>query len=293
MDSTNMAQTTQVETGGEVILNSPPKTIPKFRKWKININNYTDDDIDLFRLLAQSHKENRFAYQFEVGEECGTPHLEGIILLKNARTFSAMKKKLPRAHIEVMKGTIEQAFKYVTKLKTRIDGPWTNMLKYQKFIEREPYGCLDDATLKDWQVNLLAFINEKPDYRTILWIYDEEGNSGKTSICKHICQLNIDALYVSGRAADMKFAIAKMLDTTGLEPRVVLMDIPRSREGYVSYGGIEEIKNGIFFSGKYESGMFMYDNPHVIVMANFLPEYDMHKLIVTGKRILHGNEGYP
>jgi len=226
--------------------------------------------------LFPSHDRggNRFAYQFEVGEESGTPHLEGLILFKNARSFGSIKKKLTRAHIEVMKGTVKQAFLYCTKLKTRVAGPWTNMDSHLKYVEQPPTGCLSGTILKEWQENLLSYISEEPTYREILWIFDAEGNAGKTSISKHICQMNDDAIVVSGKASDMKFAIATMVHK-GTPPKTIILDIPRSMEGYVSYGGIEELKNGIFFSGKYESGMVMYDNPHVVVMANFLPEYDM------------------
>jgi len=56
-----------------------------------------------------------------------------------------------------------------------------------------------------------------------------------------------------------------------VKPKVVIIDIPRTSESFVSYGGIEKIKDGCFFSGKYESGMVLYDNPHVICFANFPP----------------------
>uniref|UniRef100_UPI004049B2EE hypothetical protein n=7 Tax=Pseudomonadati TaxID=3379134 RepID=UPI004049B2EE len=53
-------------------------------------------------------------------------------------------------------------------------------------------------------------------------------------------------------------------------------DIPRSQLDYLSYTGIEEVKNGCFFSSKYESEMVLYNSPHIIVFANEEPTY--HKL---------------
>ncbi len=47
-------------------------------------------------------------------------------------------------------------------------------------------------------------------------------------------------------------------------------------EDYVSYQALEEIKDGIFFSGKYEGGMKIFNSPHVICFANFSPAE--HKL---------------
>ena len=35
---------------------------------------------------------------------------------------------------------------------------------------------------------------------------------------------------------------------------------------------MEAIKNGCFFSGKYESGMVRFNSPHILVFANEPPE---------------------
>jgi len=46
----------------------------------------------------------------------------------------------------------------------------------------------------------------------------------------------------------------------------------RSKENYISYEALEEIKDGLFFSGKYESGMVCINPPHVVVLCNFAPD---------------------
>lgn len=43
---------------------------------------------------------------------------------------------------------------------------------------------------------------------------------------------------------------------------IVVMDIPKQVE-HISYTGIEEVKDGAFFSGKYESGMIVMNYPHI------------------------------
>ena len=40
---------------------------------------------------------------------------------------------------------------------------------------------------------------------------------------------------------------------------------------YLSWCGIEEIKDMFFYSGKYEGGMVCGENPHVIIFANEEP----------------------
>ena len=43
----------------------------------------------------------------------------------------------------------------------------------------------------------------------------------------------------------------------------------------MSYIAIEGIKDGCFFSAKYEAGMCVYNPPHVMVFANKAPELTM------------------
>ena len=52
-----------------------------------------------------------------------------------------------------------------------------------------------------------------------------------------------------------------------------MFDVPRSSQQYISYTGIEEIKNGIFSSPKYESCMVAMPPPHVVVLCNIPPDY--------------------
>lgn len=59
-------------------------------------------------------------YGKEQGEK-GTPHLQGFIILNNAKSFTAIKKQLPQgAHIELCKGTPYDNFEYCSK-----DGSFT------------------------------------------------------------------------------------------------------------------------------------------------------------------------
>lgn len=50
----------------------------------------------------------------EVGEN-GTPHTQGFVILKSRTRLSAMKKWMPRAHLELMRGNSDQAADYCKK----------------------------------------------------------------------------------------------------------------------------------------------------------------------------------
>lgn len=80
------------------------------RNWIFTLNNWVPDDE-----LSISFLGARWTcYGKEVGES-GTPHLQGYVVFKSARTLKALKKKLPRAHWEIRRGTHLQAKEYCQK----------------------------------------------------------------------------------------------------------------------------------------------------------------------------------
>lgn len=130
-------------------------------------------------------------------------------------------------------------------------------------------GILKEDALYQWQRELVAELREAPDRRTITWFFDEIGGSGKTEISKFIMStFPCSHFFSGGNFKDMSHAIVK----SSWKPKVVLVNLPRTADGKVSYGALEAIKDGLIQSGKYEGGFKIYAPPHVIVMANFLPD---------------------
>jgi hypothetical protein len=83
------------------------------------------------------------------------------------------------------------------------------------------------------------------------------------------------ATEVSGKGADVLCGISSLIEKIGECPPIVIYDIPRSQTDYVSYMSIEKLKDGKFFSGKYESGMVRYNRPHIICFANEPPREEL------------------
>lgn len=84
------------------------------RFWCFTVNNPTEAD---GQHIEEAHDKGQLEYLVigrEVGAE-GTPHLQGYLILKKQGRMSAVRKMLPRAHLEQAKGTPEQASDYCKK----------------------------------------------------------------------------------------------------------------------------------------------------------------------------------
>lgn len=82
----------------------------KTRSWCATVNNHDEDDRDALKAL----KYRYIVIGDEVGES-GTPHLQAYVYLESGMTLSALKKKLPRAHLEPAKGDAQANRRYCVK----------------------------------------------------------------------------------------------------------------------------------------------------------------------------------
>lgn len=88
----------------------------KHRGWVFTLNNYTDDDVARIQALFEREFTKYGIFGREVGEKCGTPHLQGYIEFTNPRVFSGVKKLLGSAcHIQPRFGTPKEASDYCKK----------------------------------------------------------------------------------------------------------------------------------------------------------------------------------
>lgn len=253
---------------------SPPKVLNRSRRFSFTINNYEEKEIELLMTLFSN---DLYIMGREVGKK-GTPHIQGYVEFKNARSYDSLKKIMPTAHIEKARGNRKKNFIYCSKdgnFETNITG-----IIIPKKI-RDP---LEGKELKPFQQEIIDLIKEEPDDRTIHWYWEKDGCKGKTALCKHICIHN-NCLILNGKQNDMFDAILRWKEQKGDFPDTIVIDIPRSNIDYVSWGAIEKIKDGLFYSGKYEGGMVIMNSPHVICMANSMPE--LSKLSLDRWNIKH------
>lgn len=125
------------------------------------------------------------------------------------------------------------------------------------------YRQMKEITLKPWQEKVLKMMDEQND-RQVLWIYDEQGNRGKTLLAKHQHITNNVFYTTNASTKDITFAYNR-------ESKVII-DLSRSVEDRVNCSVIEQLKNGLMFSAKYQSRTKVFNPPAVCVMSNFLPD---------------------
>ena len=255
---------------------APGNTIPGAKKqrestskyWCFTFNNYCESDVVELVNVFKSF-DLKYIFGEEVGKE-GTPHLQGYIESKKPIRWSGLR--LPnKIHWEKRRGTREQNLVYCTKE----NGPVHTNMKIPRPIEM--------PILTGWQTMLKETIfAHEPVKRKIYWIWSRSGERGKSSMVRYMA-MN-DALVCSGKAADMKYLIVKWKETHGDYPEHVVFDVPRSMENFLSYQGIEEIKNGVFASTKYECEMVVMNQPNVYIFANFPP--DMNNEVMSQDRFV-------
>lgn len=222
--------------------------------WSFTYNNYDSIEIleSIFRPLCEW-----YIFQEETGES-GTQHLQGTLCLKKKMRLTELKSLNSKIHWEATK-CVKASILYCQKKETRTGKIYTHGIELPEEVEvEEPFG---------WQVQIMDIIKEKPDKRTIHWFWEPNGNVGKTTLCKYLV-VKHNALMLSGKSSDMFHMISKFPNKRNL----IIVDVPRSSQDFINYGAIEQIKNGLIFSGKYEGDQLVFNCPHLIVFANEPPD---------------------
>ena len=249
--------------------------------------------------------------QFEEAPTTGRIHLQGFVQLSDNTTINTLRQVLPDifgdAHLEKRLGTPEEARDYCKKPATRLAGPYefgqftgqgfrsdlqsvvqifTNggthrtvakelpgmyirfhggIKAYESAIQDVPED--KDFAPRPWQATLLDKLAAAPCDRKIHWIKDAVGGKGKSRLGRHLL-LEKGAIELSGKLADMMHGYCQS------RARIVIFDISRAAAEHSDhfYSMAEHLKNGKFFTTKYDSKMVIFSPPHVVFFANFMPD---------------------
>lgn len=158
----------------------------------------------------------------------------------------------------ILKEYPEEAIKYSNGIQRAIDTVINQNSKDKLAAE------MDNLRLYNWEIELLEELEQVPDKRKIIWYVDHLGHTGKSTFAKYLLSKGNCAYFTNAKSADISFAYKG--------ENTVIFDFTRSVEGRINYEIIESIKNGVVFSGKYNSGLKVNATPHIVCFSNFDPE---------------------
>jgi Putative viral replication protein len=278
------------------------------KSWCFTLNNYDDPAQERVRALVPNTEF--LIYGREVGET-GTPHLQGFVRFKNRLRFNQVAALLPGCHLSVARDVYKASdycrkdgdFEEFGELPAKASGKRSDIDFFKESVDNGNVLSLEDAMsfhtavyakyprfvreylelkltkkeeidlypLKDWQALVYDDIERSVDKRKIIFIVDVKGNSGKTWFAKYCLRFKSNVQYMrSGKKADMAHEFCS-------QTKVLFVDVCRSKQAeYLQYDFLEEVKDGMLFSPKYESRVKKFCPPHVIVLMNEQP--DMTKL---------------
>lgn len=90
------------------------------RNFVFTLNNFTaEDEINILEINPRF-----FQYGKEIAPTTGTHHLQGMICFQHQRKLASVIKMIPRAHVEIMRGTVQDSLEYTSKTGKHADkGP--------------------------------------------------------------------------------------------------------------------------------------------------------------------------
>lgn len=245
--------------GGDSNTKSPPKQSNQYLYWSFTYNNYGenyDEFVENLKFLAIKGVVSK-----EVCPTTNTPHLQGFFGLKKKRRLSELKEYFgPKIHFEPTRSNEQNNLKYCSKDK--------------KFVK---WGFPDDPppqirvleALRPWQEEIQEIYRSEPDDRTIYWFWEGTGNIGKSAFIKYMVVTEKVLFCSGGKHSDI---INLVFNQDMNRCKAVFFNIPRAHKGKISYASLESIKDGMICNTKYETGVKVFNSPHIFILANFPPE---------------------
>jgi hypothetical protein len=232
-----------------------------------------------------------FMGQLETGTETSIPHYQLAIKANSLCT----KKKVLEAFEEKIEGYInvqiqfnlEDMKNYCSKETNFISEQYSGKIyKHQwqmDFLERKPQlkEVLNNPYL--WQEFVRnELLNKVPDDRTVDWIIDPVGNTGKSSFARaYVSEVPTDGILMKIDNLDrMELTLIKKIENYRMlhykDPKVIFFDFPRASDSTKIISAtalMEDAKSGHLettFGGKHKE--IEISDVHIIVLSNNAPD---------------------
>lgn len=214
----------------------------------------------------------KWILQKEQGET-GYLHWQGTLSLQKKQRKNPLLKLLRDSNLVVFHHinpvhSAAKVFSYVTKLDTCVDGPWDDRQFQEVFIPRQ----YQNITLRPWQ-QMIVDQHLRFNSRTINWVYDEEGNHGKSTIAAIMALLHGGVMLPPvNDSQQLLQSVCDILTARECrQPGTIFVDLPRTM-GKEKLNGIlaacEKIKDGFCYDVRNHYRDWWFHSPQVWIFSN-------------------------
>lgn len=264
---------TEVENGNTISTSGEPEKKKQKRtnqlvKWDFVWNNYPQNYVETLETVFKKIC-TKYLFENEIGEQNGTPHIQGAIWLKKAMRYEEFGLPVQISYRPIRNE--EATIKYCRKDFDK------NVPGCVLTIHGFPAELHLIKELRPFQQELVNMSMQAPNDRKIVFIYDQGGDTGKTKLVKYMVAKYNAIFCTGGRYEDMAYIIASA-QKNGRDlnlPFTFILNVPREvSSDHISYKALEAIKDGLLTSPKYESCSIVFNSPHVWVFSNSPPNLD-------------------
>nr|WPR18716.1 MAG: replication polyprotein [Chemarfal virus 263] len=141
------------------------------------------------------------------------------------------------------------------------------------------------SVFRPYQQHIFDILQVEPDSRKIHFVVDPVGNSGKSWFCRQMFMSFPDSVQIlsSGKRDDVAYII-------DVRKSIFLFDVPRLGLEYFQYSILEQLKNGIIQSNKYQGCVKILEHLsatcHIVVFSNEYHE-NLHTKVSPDRIGLH------
>lgn len=232
-----------------------------------------------------------FYGQLEIGTETSIPHYQLAIkvnsLCTKKKVLEGLQEKI-EAHINVqIQFNLEDMKKYCSKETIFISDKYSGKIyKHQwqmDFLDRKPQlkEVLNNPYI--WQEFVRKeLLNKVPDDRTVDWIIDPVGNTGKSSFARaYVSEVSTDGILMKIDNLDrMELTLIKKIENYRMvhckDPKVIFFDFPRASDPIKIISAtalMEDAKSGHLettFGGNHKE--IEISDVHIVVLSNNAPD---------------------
>lgn len=222
-----------------------------------------------------------FVFQAERGGESKRLHYQGFLKMGERKRADQMGRmyqdEYPGMHFSAASTAGKEALKkYCMKQETRVAGPWSHRpieppKKFQGWVldKKKVYADIMNNP-RPFQSELTRMVDSAPDDRTIVWVADQEGNTGKSKWARYQASMHGAEWHTYGKSNDVINVVCDR-PASGC----YIFNLPRARPKEAAmcdlFATLEMIKDGYLVNYKYKGAVQERPYPHVVVLANYLP----------------------